>query len=85
MTKQNNSGSGDWGWILILILLATVWPVGLLALFSKLFGSNSKQAASSRVPCSAKAMAMWFEIEVCIMFSTVSLMSMPSSTCRRWL
>ena len=42
MTKQNNSGSGDWGWILILILLATVWPVGLLALFSKLFGSNSK-------------------------------------------
>ncbi len=45
MTKQNNSGSGDWGWILILILLATVWPVGLLALFSKLFGSNSKQAA----------------------------------------
>ena len=39
MANHNEPG-GDWSWPLIIILFATVWPVGLLLLFNKLFGDR---------------------------------------------
>ncbi|MCI9120767.1 MAG: hypothetical protein HFG00_04465 [Oscillibacter sp.] len=42
MANHNEPG-GDWSWPLIIILFATVWPVGLLLLFNKLFGSDGTQ------------------------------------------
>ncbi len=48
--RKQKSG-GDWGWPLIVFLFALgVWPVALLLLFSKLFGSDEKQQAWQAPP-----------------------------------
>jgi len=42
---------GDWGWPLIIFLFALgVWPVALLLLFSKLFGSDEKAQVRQAPP-----------------------------------
>lgn len=44
--------NGDWGsWLLIIVMLAAVWPVGLVLLISKLSDSSGKkQAARTAAP-----------------------------------
>lgn len=44
MANKNKRFNGDWGWPLIVLLFCVgAWPVGLLLLFGKLFGSDEKK------------------------------------------
>ena len=45
--NKNQKSGGDWGWPLIILCFCSgfLWPLGLLLLFGKLFGSDEKKPA----------------------------------------
>ena len=47
--KQPNR-SGDWSWPLIILCLCSIFPLGLLLLFFKLFGSDVQKSAQQAPP-----------------------------------
>lgn len=47
--KQPN-GSGDWSWPLIILCLCSIFPLGLLLLFFKLFGSDAQKSVRQAPP-----------------------------------
>ena len=47
--KQPNR-SGDWSWPLIILCLCSIFPLGLLLLFFKLFGSDAQKSVRQAPP-----------------------------------
>ena len=50
MANKDRRSEEDWSWMLIVLAFIFVWPVGLLLLFSKLFGSDEKKPAQEVPP-----------------------------------
>ena len=50
MANKDRRSEEDWSWMLIVLAFIFVWPVGLLLLFSKLFGSDEKRPAQEAPP-----------------------------------
>lgn len=46
----NHHPENDWSWIFIVLLFVIFWPIGLLTLFAKLFGSDGKSQAQQPPP-----------------------------------
>ena len=53
--KQKTPGGGDWSWPLIILCFCTVWPLGLLLLFGKLFADDEKKPSQKAPPLQGTA------------------------------